>query len=51
VNRTKGKAFSPGDFLPEFDKPANQKQTAAAIAAFMSQFAARQNAHVARRGA
>ncbi len=49
VNRGKGKAFSPGDFMPEFDKPIRKKQTAAEMAAVMNLFAKRQNAYVARK--
>ena len=51
VHRGKGKAFEPGDFMPEFDKPAKKQQTAAEMAAVMTTFAARQNAYVARKGA
>jgi len=52
VNRGKGqKAFNPGDFMPEFDKPVRKKQTPAEMAAVMTLFAKRQNEYVARRGA
>ena len=51
VNRGKGKAFSPGDFMPEFDKQPKQRQTPEEMAAVMTQFAARHNAHEKRRRA
>ena len=51
VNRSKGKAFSPGDFMPEFDKPARTQQTPQEMAAVMNLFAKQQNEYVARRGA
>ncbi len=50
VNRGKGqKAFSPGDFMPEFAKPPPKPQTPAEMFAVMTTFAARQNAYVARK--
>ena len=51
VNRGKGKSFKPGDFMPEFDKPAPKHQTPEQMAAVMTMFAKRQNEYVARRGA
>ena len=51
VNRSKGKAFSPGDFMPEFDKPVRKHQTPEEMAAVMNLFAKRQNEYVARRHA
>ena len=52
VNRGKSqKVFSPGDFMPEFDKPVRTQQTPQEMAAVMTMFAKRQNEYVARRGA
>ena len=51
VNRGKGKAFSPGDFMPEFDKQPQKAQTPKEMATLMTQFAARHNAHEKRRQA
>ena len=51
VNRGKGKSFSPGDFMPEFDKPVRTLQTPQEMAAVLTMFAKRQNEYVARRGA
>ena len=51
VNRAKGKAFKPGDFMPEFDKRLKQRQTPEEMAAVMTRFASLHNAHEARKRA
>ena len=51
VNRAKGKAFKPSDFMPEFNKPIKERQTQAEMIAVMTQFAAKHNAAIERRRA
>ena len=51
VHRGKGKAFQPGDFMPDFDKTPKKAQTAAEMAAVMTRFTKLHNTYEKRRGA
>ena len=51
VNRAKGRTFKPGDFMPEFDKQAKQRQTPEEMAAVMTRFTTLHNAREARKRA